>query len=118
MRIARAQLELISRVYDAALDQTAWVGALDDVAKQCDADEATLIGLADMNNSDMQIQSGNSLYSKDFLDDYKRRFPENVASMRKLGRFPAYRMFRDTEILYDEEVPARERPTLKFLYER
>jgi DNA-binding CsgD family transcriptional regulator len=27
-------------------------------------------------------------------------------------------MFRDTEILYDEEVPARERSTLKFLYER
>ena len=118
MRIARAQVELISRVYDAALDQTAWVGALNGVAEQCGADEATLIAVADMNNSDMQIQSGNSLYSKDFLDDYKRRFPENVASMRKLGRFPAYRMFRDTEILYDEEVPARERPTLKFLYER
>jgi DNA-binding CsgD family transcriptional regulator len=118
MRIARAQLELISRIYDAALDQTAWVGALDGVAKQCGADEATLIGPADRHNSDVQIQSGNSLYSNDFLDDYKRRFPENVANIRKLGRFPAHRMFRDTEILSGEDVPARERSTLKFLYER
>jgi DNA-binding CsgD family transcriptional regulator len=118
MKGTRAQFELISRIYDAALDQTAWVGALNDVAKQCDADEATLIGLADMNDSDMQLQSGNSLYSKDFLEDYKRWFPKNVANIRKLSRFPAYRMFRDTEILFDEEVPAQERSTLKFLYER
>ena len=118
MRIAQVQLGLITRIYDAALDQAAWVGALGDVAKQCSADEATLIRLADMNNLDMQIQSGNSLYSKDFLDDYRRRFPENGANIRKLSGFPAYRMFRDTEILYDEEVPARERSTLKFLYER
>ncbi|MHA1549111.1 MAG: helix-turn-helix transcriptional regulator, partial [Alphaproteobacteria bacterium] len=77
------------------------------------------IGLADMNSPDVQIQTGNSLYSKGFLEDYNRRFQaENIAEYQHLFRFPAYSMIRDTEILSGEEVPARERPTLDFLYQR
>lgn len=118
MGVTRAQLDLISRIYDAALDQTAWVGALDDVAKQCGA-HGCAIGLADTTSPDVQIQTGNSLYSKDFLEDYNRRFQaENIAEYRNLFRCQAHRMFRDTDILYREKVPARDRPTLKFLYER
>jgi len=118
VRITRAQLDLISRIYDAALDQTAWVGVLDDVAKQCGA-HGSAIGLADTNSPEVQLQSGNSLYSKDFLEDFNHRFQaENIAEYQHLFRYPAYRMFRDTEILAGEEVPARERLPLKFLYER
>ena len=60
MRVTRAQLELISRIYDAALDQTAWVGALDGVAKQSGA-HGSAIGLADTNCPEVQIQRGSSV---------------------------------------------------------
>lgn len=118
MAITQAQLELISRIYNAALDQTAWTGILDNVAAQCGA-RGCAIGLADTNSPEVQIQVGNSLYSKGFLEEYNRRFQaENVNEYEHLRRHPAYRMLRDTEILCGEEVPARERPTLKYLYEQ
>lgn len=118
MAVTRAQLDLISRIYDAALDQTAWAGILDDVAKQCDA-HGCAIGLADLNSPMVQIQAGNSLYSKDFLENYNRRFQaDNVSEYQHLFRYPTYQMIRDTEILAGEEVPAHERPTLTYLRER
>ena len=119
MTVTRAQLDLISRIYDAGLDQTAWVGILDDVAKQCGA-HGSAIALGDMNCAEVREQVGNSLYPEKFFDnDYNLRFQaESVIEYQNMIRYPALQMFRDTEILAGQEIPAHERPTLTYLRER
>lgn len=117
MSVTRAQLDLVSRIYDAALDQSAWTGILNDVSEQCGALGCAL-GLADTNNQN-SYQIGNHLYSDDFMVEYNRRFQaDNVTEYLNLLRFPACQMIHDKDILSGEEVPARERAPLKYLHEQ
>ena len=116
MTVTRAQLDLVSHIYDAALDQAAWTGILDDVAKQCGA-HGSAIGLADTNSPEVQIQRGSSVYSKSFLEEYNRRFQaEDHEAYQSLFRYPAHRMIPDTD-LFSRDIPARDLPAQIFLQE-
>ena len=115
MAVSRDQLEVISNIYDAVLDQRAWVGILDDVADRCGA-IGSAIGLADTNHAPVQIETGNSLYSRELLRDYNRRFQaDNATEYQNLIRCDPCEMARDTTLFAGEDVPASERPTLTFL---
>lgn len=115
MTVTRAQLDLISRIYDAALDKTAWTGILDDVARQCGALGST-IGFTDIHKPVVQEEFSNSFYSAEFFETYSKHFrEEGGAEFQNLLRHPVHQMIRDTEILAHEKIPAHERPTLQFL---
>jgi hypothetical protein len=116
LTVTRAQLDLVSHIYDAALDQAAWTGVLDDVAKQCGA-HGSAIGLADTNSPEVHIQRGSSVYSKSFLEEYDSRFQaEDREAYQNLFRFPAHQMISDSD-LFSRDIPARELPAQIFLQE-
>lgn len=116
MRVTRAQLDLISRIYDAALDQSAWADILDGMAKQCGA-HGSAIGLADTHSPEVHIQKGSSVYSRSILEEYDRRFQaEDLEAYQNLSRYPAHRMISDTD-LFSGGKPDRELPALEFLHE-
>lgn len=118
MTVTRAQLDLISHIYDAALDQTAWKDILDEVVSQCGA-LGSGIAFADIHKPVVPEQFGNSLYSAEFFETYNDRFgEEGAAEYLNLLRNPEYRMIRDTEFFAGEKIPAHERPTLEYLRDR
>lgn len=118
MTVNREQLDLICHIYDAALDQTAWTGVLDDLAMQSGAIGST-IGCADIHKAVVQEEFGNSLYSAGFFETYNHRFREEGGNeYQNLLRCPVHRMTRDTEVLAGEKIPAHKRPTLQFLRDR
>lgn len=115
MRVSQPQLDLISRIYDAALDQSAWTSILDGMAKECGA-HGSAIGLADIHSPEVHIQKGSSVYSRSFLEEYDRRFQaEDLEAYQNLSRYPAHRMISDTELFFGGN-PARELPAQVFLH--
>lgn len=116
MKVIRTHLDLISRIYDTALDPSVWTDILDGVAMQCGA-HGSALGMADMTSPEVHIQKTSSVYSRDVMEEYDHRFQaEDREAYQNLFRYPAHRMISDTD-LFSGDIPARELPAQKFLIE-
>lgn len=109
--VTRRDLELISKIYDAAIDPGRWPQIMENLVAHVGADGGAIFA-ADENFSEFAIEVTTSIWTPRTLDTYRRRFHAAESPLyQNLNRFPPRQLLLDDQILdgicVASELPAR-----------
>ena len=118
MDISQKNLDLISDIYEVALDNGAWRPVLDQLALETGAEGVSSL-VVDHTIPEIRISATSACFSEQALQEYNRDHLENEASaIMALTKYPPGEFVSESQVLSDVGLTREELSTTQWLRDR